>query len=162
MKKIFALILVVALLAITASTALANGFDEFGYNDVAGIFVGPADGVDGSLDGAVWGDSTYANDHLVMKWNKAWDDCNNNGYDDPEFCAGAWTTNEYNGMNPDGTQSVWHYKMIWVGSGGEASPYWLDGGYSIWGNYEVIQDFGFDPSGHYRLANVHPGLGLNK
>ena len=162
MKKIFALILVVALLAITASTALANGFDEFGYNDVAGVFVGPADGVDGSLDGAVWGDSTYANDHLVMKWNKAWDDCNNNGYDDPEFCAGAWTTNEYNGMNPDGTQSVWHYKMIWVGSDGEASPYWLDGGYSIWGNYEVIQDFGFDPSGHYRLANVHPGLGLNK
>ena len=162
MKKFLVLILVVTLLAIPLTNASAGGFDEFGYNDVAGVFVGPTDGVDGILDGLVWGDPTYANDHLVMKWNRAWDNCNENGYNNPEFCAGAWTTNEYNGMNPDGSQSVWHYKMIWVGSDGEASPYWQDGGYSIWGNYEVIQDFGFDPSGHYRLANVHPGLGLNK
>lgn len=157
MKKIFALILAVALMLTVVTPAFAaGGFDEFGYNDVAGVFVGPADGVDGNLDGKVWGDPTYANDHLVMKWNDAWDDCNNNGYDNPVYCAGAWTTNEWNGMNPDGTQSVWHYKIIWVGSAGEGSPYWRDGGYMIWNNYEVIQDFGFDPSGHYQYAHATP------
>lgn len=156
MKKLIALLIIAVLLAIPTSTVFAGGFDEFGYNDVAGIFVGPADGVDGVLDGKVWGDPTYANDHLVMKWNDAWDDCNNHGYDDPAYCAGAWTTNEWNGMNPEGTQSVWHYKIIWVGSAGESSPYWRDGGYMIWNNYEVIMDFGFDPFGHYQYAHATP------
>lgn len=27
----------------------------------------------------VWGDPTYANDHLVMKWSKAWDDARFHG-----------------------------------------------------------------------------------
>jgi hypothetical protein len=50
-----------------------------------------------------------------------------------------------------------------VGSAGEGSPYWEAGGYSVWGNYEVIQDFGFDPSGHYRFAQAKPsGLGHKK
>ena len=62
-------------------------------------------------------------------------------------------------MMPDGTQSVWHYKIIWVGSAGESGLYWHEGGYLIWGNYEVIQDFGFDPSGHYQYAQARPGLG---
>ena len=163
MKKFFVWILVVALLAIPVTTASAGGFDEYGYNDVAGIFNGPADGVDGSLNNAVWGDPTYAYDHLVMKWNAAWDACNDAGNNNESVCAGAWTTNQWNGMNPDGSQSVWHYKIIWVGSGGEASPYWQAGGYSIWGPYEVIQDFGFDPSGHYLYAKAHPqGLGLGQ
>src|SRR3990167_4732886 len=87
----------------------AGGFDQYGYNDTARIFSGPADGVDRVLDGKVWGDPTYANDHLVMKWNKAWDLCNANGYDNPDYCLGAWTTNEWNGMNLDGSQSNWHY-----------------------------------------------------
>ncbi|QQG41417.1 MAG: hypothetical protein HYV90_04650 [Candidatus Woesebacteria bacterium] len=162
MKKIvFVVLTVLALVLMPTTSAFASGgFNEFGYNYNAHIFVGSADGVDRVLDGAVWGDPTYANDHLVMKWNAAWDACNDNGYDDPAFCAGAWTTNEYNGMNPDGSQSSWHYKIIWVGSLGSASPYWRDGGYSVWGNYEVIQDFGFDPTGHYRFALARPaGLG---
>ncbi|MFP5356601.1 MAG: hypothetical protein ACLGIK_15915, partial [Gemmatimonadota bacterium] len=33
----------------------AAGFDELGYNDVAGIFNGLADGADGNLDGLVQG-----------------------------------------------------------------------------------------------------------
>jgi hypothetical protein len=32
--------------------------------------LGKADGVDRVLDGKVWGDPTYANDWLVMKWSK--------------------------------------------------------------------------------------------
>jgi hypothetical protein len=163
MKKIFALIMTaVFMLAIATPAFAAGGFNEYGYNYGARIFVGPADGVDKVLDGAVWGDPTYANDHLVMKWNAQWDNCNDVGNNSVDACLGAWTTNEWNGMNPDGSQSVWHYKMIWVGSGSTASAYWQEGGYPIWGNYEVIQDFGFDPTGHYKYAFTRPGLGLNK
>ena len=71
---------VVALVAIPAIATAAGGFDQFGYNHTARVFSGPADGVDRVLDGKVWGDTTYANDHLVMKWNAAWDACNDNGY----------------------------------------------------------------------------------
>lgn len=67
--------LVLGLLAFSSAVALAGGggFDEFGYDYLARIFVGAADGVDRNLDGRVWGDPTYGNDHLVMKWSKAWD-----------------------------------------------------------------------------------------
>lgn len=165
MKKIIlGIIFFVAVFAFIASPAkAAGGFDQYGYNDTARIFVGLADGVDRNLDGTVWGDPTYANDHLVMKWNKAWDTCNDNGYTDPKFCLGAWTTNEWNGMNPDGSQSNWHYKIIWVGPLAEASPYWVDGGYSVWGNYETISDHGVDPSGHQVYAKGIPNeLGFVK
>lgn len=142
------------------STVFAGGFDQYGYNYSANAFVGPADGVDRNLDGKVWGDPTYANDQLVMKWNEQWDNCNDAGNNDVDACLGAWTTNQWNGMMPDGSQSVWYYKIVWVGSDLENSPYWRDGGYAIWGSYEVVQDFGFDPTGHYRFAQARPaGLG---
>jgi len=72
--KIFtSVFIVLSLLAVTSIAVLAggNGFDKFGYNYPARIFVGAADGVDRVLDGAFLGDPTYANDHLVMKWSKA-------------------------------------------------------------------------------------------
>lgn len=162
MKKIFFLIVMVLGFGFIVSPVLAakpteeKGFNQFGYNYSARIFSGPADGTDKELDGTVWGDPTYANDHLTMKWNEAWDNCNNNGYDNPEFCAGAWTKNEWNGAVPGGSGEVWHYKIIWVGSSGVNSPYWVEGGYPIWGNYEVIMDHGtiggehiwYAPTGH--------------
>ena len=160
MKKFLVLILVVTLLAIPLTNASAGGFDEFGYNDVAGIFNGPADGVDNVLDGKVWGNPTYAIDRLIMKWNAAWDACNAHGYNDPVYCAGAWTSNEWNGMVPGGSGEVWHYKIIWVGSDGANSEYWQPGGYPIWGNYEVIMDQGMSDSVHYWLAHgISTGYG---
>ncbi|HEY5489598.1 MAG TPA: hypothetical protein VIK25_00280, partial [Gemmatimonadaceae bacterium] len=87
-------------------TLVSRGFDEFGYNRCARIFVGKADGVDNVLDGKVWGDPTYANDHLTMKWNAAWDACNAVGVADPlrkAACTGAWTNNEWNGKVPGGS-----------------------------------------------------------
>jgi hypothetical protein len=89
-----------------------GGFDEFGYNYQARVFVGKADGVDRVLDGAVWGDPTYANDHLVMKWSKAWDDARFHG---APWTPDAWEDNEWNGAVPGGSGEVWHYKIIWVG-----------------------------------------------
>lgn len=92
------------------------GFDKYGYNYSANVFNGPADGVDRKLDDAVWGDPTYANDKLMMKWNEQWDICNGPGNNtNPNYCAGAWTKNEWNGNVPGGSGEVWHYTVIWVG-----------------------------------------------
>jgi len=111
MKKIISLIAIAIIFAV-ASQSLAAGFDEFGYNYKARIFVGKADGVDRVLDGKVWGDPTYANDHLVMKWSKAWDDAR---FHDAPWTCDAWEDNEWNGAVPGGSGEVWHYKIIWVG-----------------------------------------------
>lgn len=143
----------------------AGIFNDFGYNDKAHIFRGPADGVDRNLDGTVWGDPTYANDQLVMKWNAQWDACNAAGNDDAAACAGAWLDNEWNGA-AGGSGEVWHYKIVWVGSAGEESEYWQPGGYRVWGNYEVLQDQGVslnDGPLHTVYANSTPnGYGAAK
>ena len=141
---------------ILCSKSATNGFNECGYNYKARVFSGLADGVDRKLDGMVWGDSTYANDHLVMKWNATWDACNANGYNNPVFCLGAWTTNEWNGMGTGGSSTTAHIKIIWVGAAGENSPYWREGGYSVWGNYEVIMEQGMADGAHYVGAKATP------
>src|SRR3989344_1775656 len=105
--------IIISLVFLMTAVSVSAGFDQFGYNYQARIFVGSADGVDRILDKAVWGDSTYANDHLVMKWSKAWDDAR---FNDGEWTPDAWEDNEWNGKVPDGSGEVWHYKIIWVGS----------------------------------------------
>lgn len=137
-----------------AAKPVDKGFNEFGYNYSARIFNGLADGVDRNLDGTVWGDPTYANDHLVMKWNAAWDACNDLGT--PEACAGAWTDNEWNGNVPGGSGTTDHYKIIWVGSDGINSPYWKDGGSLVWGSYEVIMDQGILDGQHMWWTHATP------
>jgi len=151
-----ALSLLVVLCVSTAPAFAQGGFDQFGYNYQARVFVGKADGVDRVLDDKIWGDPTYANDWLVMKWSKGWDDARFHG---APWGPDAWETNEWNGMNPDGSQSVWHYKIIWVGPELGSSPYWREGGYAIWGQFEVIMDQGIDPSigpGHIWFALATP------
>lgn len=153
---IFAFVFLAGVASVQAAKPAPTGFDEFGYNYGARLFNGPADGVDKVLDGKVWGDPTYANDRVVMKWNEAWDLCNENGYDDPDYCAGAWLDNEWNGKVKGGSGEVWHYKIIWVGSAGEESEYWKEGGYSVWGNYEVIMDHGTLDGSHTWYAHGIP------
>ena len=123
-----------------------GGFDEYGYNYQARNFVGLADGVDRSLDGTVGGDPTYANDKLVMKWSKAWDDARFYG---GEWTPNAWCTNHWNGKVPDGSGEIWQYKIIWVGTELENSPYWREGGYAIWGQFEVIMSHGTIENKHF-------------
>ncbi|MDO8269484.1 MAG: hypothetical protein Q7T54_02330 [Candidatus Levybacteria bacterium] len=146
----------VAMLGIIATVSAAGGFDEFGYNDTARIFNGPADGVDKVLDGNVWGDPTYANDRVVMKWNAAWDACNDAGGNNASVCTGAWTDNEWNGNVPGGSQTgVWHYKIVWVGPCGSYGTPLPDGGYCIWNNYEMLMSHGSD-AGHLWDAHAIP------
>lgn len=145
MKKLFSLLVGIMMFMAGGVVLAGGGFDEFGYNYQARLFVGPADGVDRNLDNAVWGDPTYANDHLVMKWSKAWDDARFNG---APWTPDAWTDNEWNGKVPGGSGEVWHYKIIWVGPQLENSPYWREGGYAIWGQFEVIMDQGVSTSNY--------------
>ncbi|MFA5999784.1 MAG: hypothetical protein WC783_02260 [Candidatus Paceibacterota bacterium] len=133
---------------------VSTGFDVLGYNRCAGIFNGLADGTDKVLDGKVWGDPTYANDHLLMKWNAAWDACNANR--NPANCAGAWTSNEWNGKVPGGSGEVWHYKMKWVGSCGAYGTSLPDGGYCIWNEYEVVLSQGSVANQHFWDAHAKP------
>jgi len=147
------LFLILILSIISVPLAVSGGFDEYGYNYPAMIFVGRADGVDRDLDGAVWGDPVYANDILVMKWSKAWDDAKFYGAD---WGPNAWCDNEWNGMIPDGSGEVWHYKIIWVGSELQNSPYWREGGYEIWGQFEVIMDQGVYNGEHFWGALASP------
>lgn len=157
MKKLIALLIVMILLAVPMSTAFAGGFDEYGYNYVAGIFNGSADGVDHLLDGKVWGDPTYANDKLVMKWNSEWDRGNAEHWLNPPYAA--WEDNEWNGAFPGGSGEVWHYKIVWVGPCGSYGTPLSNGGYCIWGQFAVLMDQGVDLStspAHIWLAHATP------
>ncbi|MBI3980977.1 hypothetical protein HY345_03175 [Candidatus Microgenomates bacterium] len=164
MRKLFALAVVAVVFVFVARSAMAvqpagKGFDGFGYNYQARVFVGDADGVDRNLDGTVWGDPVYANDHLVMKWSKAWDDARFHG---AAWTPEAWVDNEWNGMLPDGSRTTEHVKIIWVGPDLENSPYWRDGGYAIWGEFEAILDQGMVNGEHVWWTHAQPaGYGSN-
>lgn len=138
----------------TVGSLAKEGFDQFGYNYQARIFVGDADGVDRALDGAVWGYPEYANDHLVMKWNAEWDRGNAEHWANPPY--EAWENNEWNGQVPNGSGEVWHYKIKWVGPcgcpNGTPTP---NGGYYIWGQFEVLMSQGTTPNGHFWEAHGH-------
>jgi hypothetical protein len=125
-----------------ATVSASGGFNEYGYNYAARIFVGDLDGADRVLDGMYWGDATYAADHLVMKWSKAWDDARFGGAD---WTTDAWVNNELVGTNPDGSGWTDIVKIVWIGPGGETSPNWREGGASIWGDFEVILESTTDP-----------------
>ena len=146
---LFAVILV-------APAFASGGFVEFGYNYQARVFVGKADGVDRILDSAVWGDPTYANDQLVMKWSKAWDDAR---FHNAPWTPDAWVDNEWNGMVPDGSGEVEHCKIIWVGPLLEHSEYWRAGGYAIWGEFEVIMDHYCGAEGSWLAHAIPTGYG---
>lgn len=159
MKKFVLLLVVVLFLAIPLIAHAAGGFDGYGYNYTARVFVGKADGVDRNLDGTVWGDPTYAKDHLVMKWSKAWDDARFHG---AAWSPDAWVDNEWSGMRPDGSRTTEHAKIIWVGPALQNSPYWRPGGYAIWGQFEAIMDQGMANGVRYLLAHAVPnGYGGN-
>ncbi len=136
-----------------AVEGVGTGYDQYGYNYTAMMFQGPADGVDRNLDGTVWGDPTYAKDHLVMKWSKAWNDARYNG---AAWTPNAWEDNEWNGKVPGGSGEVWHYKISWVGSQLQSSPYWKAGGYPIWGQFEVIFSQGTTANQHFWETHANP------
>lgn len=137
-------------------TIVSTGFDQYGYNRCARIFNGPADGLDGKLDGKVYGSATYAADHLKMKWNAGWDRGNLTGWSDPNGYRGAWIDNQWNGQVPGGSGVTWHYRIRWIGPcGGHGAPTG-SGGYCIWGQFEVVMSHGTVEGQHFWDAHAIP------
>lgn len=136
----------------------AAGFDEFGYNYKSRLFNGALDGADRNLDGTYWGDKTYANDKLAMKWSKDWDAARFGG---ESWTCDAWINNEFNGKGKDGSGEIWHYKISWVGPELQQSECWREGGYPIWGQFEVTMSQGTVANTHFWEAHAHPnGYGM--
>src|SRR3989344_6445709 len=123
-----------------------KGFDQYGYNYNARLFNGLADGVDRVADDKLWGDTTYAKDKLVMKWSDAWHQAR---FGTLSWNCEAWTDNEWNGKVPEGSGETWHYKIVWVGPQLEDSSCWREGGYPIWGQFEVIFSQGTVANQHF-------------
>lgn len=150
---LFAFLLVFVL---GSQAAVSGGTDQYGYNYAARLFVGSADGVDRTLDGTVWGDPTYANDHLVMKWSKAWDDAR---FGTAAWTTDAWLNNEWNGNVPGGSGWTEIVKIAWVGdcTVPSVNPNFRPGGYCIWGEFEAFMDHGSDPThSHIWYAHATP------
>jgi hypothetical protein len=162
MKRATISICVLVLLLIPTTMAMAgSGFDQYGYNDTARIFVGAADGVDRNLDGTVWGDPTYGNDLLNMKWNAEWDRGNAEGWSNPPYRAHI--DNKWNGMVPGGSGETWLYKIVWVGPCGPDGTPLPDGGYCIWGQFEVVFSHGTYANQHFWDAHAIPaGYGVSR
>jgi len=156
-----------AVLCVSVAPAFAQGgFDQYGYNRQARVFVGTARSwghargwTDAQIE-AYFGE--YADDRLVMKWNAEWDRGNAEGWVNPPY--GAYEDNGWNGRFNGGSGEVWHYKIVWTGNPeglpeGSPTP---DGGYIIWGQFEVILDMGSHPDHtHEFLAHAIPcGYGV--
>jgi len=135
-----------------------QGFDETGYNFTARIFNGTAwDWCMEKVGDEAWceeylGDT--ANDHLIMKWNAEWDRGNDEGWSNPPYAA--WENNQWNGKVPGGSGDVWHYKIVWVGACGADMTPLPNGGYCIWGQFEVIMDQGTSDGVHQWYAHALP------
>lgn len=161
MKKLLLVMILLAGLVMIMPVSAKGGFDQYGYNYDARLFVGDVSGwcAQKNLASDCQG-TNYTNDHLVMKWSKSWDDARFHG---AVWTPEAWISNEYNGRSPGGSGEVWHYKMIWVGPTLETSQYWRDGGYPIWGEFEVIMDQGSNNEGHVWGTHAIPnGYGSYK
>ncbi|NIO23193.1 MAG: hypothetical protein GTN38_04175 [Candidatus Aenigmarchaeota archaeon] len=146
-------------LVLAIGTVAAGGFDDAGYNRKARVFVGT--GWSWCMDKI--GDEAwctaylgpYADDMLLMKWNSEWDRGNEEGWSNPPYRA--WLSNEWNGMVPGGSGETWHYMYKWIGLPcDDTNPNWEEGGYCIWGQFEVIMSHGTYDGGHLWDAHATP------
>jgi hypothetical protein len=151
--------------SVPASAGTSGGFNQYGYNWTANTFVGTYAQWCASENIAAVSCSAYTfgsvNDLLIMKWNAAWNNCNN-GLGSATACAGAWVDNESNGMVPGGSGYVWHYKIVWSSSCAltDTPP---PGGYCVWGDYATLMDQGTYAGIHTFNALTTPnGYGVYK
>ena len=149
----------------SAGNPLTVGFDEFGYNYQAHLFVGTYDTSDRVADGKYWGSTAdYADDALQMKWSDEWlsnVDCDGDGKLDRGLANGTstglsrgWLTNHANGDYIDASGVSQHYtyfvKIGWVGVGGP-----------LWNEFDIFEEVYNDPAGGFHGVTVltDPGLG---
>lgn len=118
---------VVILVGMMVGPGMAKGgFDEYGYNYNARIFNGLAEnwfrqqiGVPAWQEGDPYEYGAWGPAHLVMKWDKLWDnarfgpdDIKGSG-DESKWASGAWCTNHWRWTDPDtGEVWVWYYRIV--------------------------------------------------
>ncbi len=162
MKKVLALI--VALLTLATVAYAAGGFDQYGYNYQAQSFNGRYC----DFDRVIGGD--FCDVQLSMKWSYYWlNPDRQRGCDRKTgVCTGTstgWLTNHQRGTNPNGSHWEYFVKIVYTGESHPDGFVYPNGGYAIWGVYEVIQEVYNDPSvganGKLTLANP-PGFGTYK
>ncbi len=97
----------------------------------------------------------YANDHLLLQWNTAYDTCRLGG-----SCEGAWLMVKWNGMIPTGSGELWHYKIDYRGAICPIGVILPDGS-SCYGNgFVILSSQGRIDGQHLVLAKaVSNGLG---
>lgn len=140
-----------------ANNESPHGFDEWGYNRTARIFNGTAwDWCMEQNDDETYCEESLGNygaDHLVMKWNAEWDRGNAENWANPPYDARLSNLWVGNGKGRSGEVS--HYKIVWVGPC-DADSVFPNGGYCVWGQFEVIMDMGVDKGEHYWFAHATP------
>ena len=158
-RKVFVITLVMLSIilgntTVSAAPASGSGFDEFGYNPQAHVWVGIADGIDGNLDGTIDGDPTYAKDYVVTKWNAEWDRGTAEYWANPPY--DAWKISTWNGAVAGGSGEVDHSKFVWVGDC-DADPSLVpEGGDCIWHQFAMIMVQGKDSTGHFWFLHANP------
>jgi len=163
MRKLF--VVLIGLMLVASAGVVLAGFDEFGYNGKARNFVGTClswhMGKFGSTPAqAAAYCGAYSNDKLKMKWNAEWDRGNDEGWSNGPY--DAWTDNQWNGKFPGGSGETWHYKIKWIGPCGADGTPLPDGGYCIWGQFEVLMSHGTAANQHFWDAHATPaGYGSN-
>lgn len=152
------LALLVFVPAVLAEKPSDTGFDDAGYNVTANIFNGT--GWSWCMDkvgDAAWCTTylgPYANDNLIMKWNDEWNRGNAESWANPPYKA--WENNQWNGIVPDGSGEVWHYKIVWVGPCGADGTPLNNGGYCLWGQFAVIMSQGTSDGAHLWDTKAKP------
>ena len=154
MKKTILTLFVLSVLVVSiAGVYAAGGFDEFGYNYQARVFVGT--GESWSLAKGLPADylGVYAQDKLVMKWNAEWDRGNQEGWSDSSY--DAWLDNEWNGA-AGASGEVWHYKIKWDAGCAQNGVPSTEGGYCIWGQFVTLMDQGTADGEHFWYYRATP------
>ena len=155
-KKVLAGVLLAAFASLTVSFVFAkSGFDEYGYNYTAHMFIGwdqNAAKPDPVYEGT-WGEAGEW--WLVMKWNDAW--LSKTGERPEEYYgSGAWLTNHYLSWYLGSDSQIHQFeifgKIVAQDYEGHADEI---GAEAIWGKFMLVQEVWNDPFGEF-----YPGVGL--
>ena len=129
----------------SAGDVIMTGYDQWGYNYQAHIFLG---GYCDAYRNAAWCQE-WKDVNLIMKWSDDWlsnQDCNNDGKLDRGGLSGisqGWLTNHQWGsyLGENGETCNWDYFVKIVYPCLEFG----ENGQCIWGSYSVIEEISNDP-----------------
>lgn len=109
---------VLAVILFAATVSGVGGFDTYGYNEKASIFVGtglewcePRTNDPSACEEML---GPRINDRLIINWNEGWELGMAEEWANPPY--NAWIKYIWNGKYKGGSGEIWHYKIEWTGS----------------------------------------------